>query len=67
MSQVAKLFEGENDRVKFFTLMCGDEDEKVQRAAAGALAVLTVDNAVICKKIIEVKYCSDSFFLYKTI
>ena len=24
--QVAKLFEGENDRVKLFTLLCGDEN-----------------------------------------
>ena len=51
--QVAKLFEGENDRVKLFTLLCGDEDEKVIRAASGALAVLTTSE-LVCRKILQV-------------
>lgn len=51
---VAKTYEGDNDKVKFMTLKCGDEDDKVVRAAAGALAILTTDNAVICKKVLQV-------------
>ncbi|KAH3710054.1 hypothetical protein DPMN_069520 [Dreissena polymorpha] len=52
--KVAKTFEGENDKVKFFTLMCGDDDDKIVRAAAGALAVLTADSDIVCKKITQV-------------
>ncbi|WAR16167.1 UN45B-like protein [Mya arenaria] len=51
---VIKTFEGENDRVKFFMLICGDEDEKIVRAASGALAVLTSESDIVCKKIVEV-------------
>ena len=50
---MAKLFEGENDRVKLFTLLMGDEDEKIVRATSGALACLSTSE-VICRKIIEV-------------
>ena len=51
--QVAKLFEGDNDRVKLFTLLCGDEDEKIIRATSGALAVLSTSE-IICRKILQV-------------
>ena len=47
------MFEGENDRVKLFTLLCGDEDEKVIRAASGGLAVLSTSEK-ICRKILQV-------------
>ena len=49
------MFEGDNDRVKLFTLFCGDEDEKVIRAASGALAILSTSE-VVCRKILEVNY-----------
>lgn len=51
---VAKSYEGENDKVKYMTLKCGDEDEKVVRAASGALAILTTDSDIVCKKILQV-------------
>ncbi|XP_067935381.1 protein unc-45 homolog B-like isoform X2 [Watersipora subatra] len=41
--QVAEAHFGENDKVKLLTLYCGDEDEAVQRAACGALAILSSD------------------------
>ena len=51
--QVAKSFEGENDRVKMFLLYCTDEDVAIVRAGAGGLAMLS-DSATICHKIITV-------------
>ena len=60
---MAKTFEGENDKVKFMTLMCGDEDEKCIRAAAGALAILTSESKVVCKKITQVRLLTFSAWL----
>ena len=39
--QVAEMHLAENDKVKLLTLYCGDEDPAVQRAACGALAILS--------------------------
>ena len=45
----------ENDKVKLLTLYCGDEDPAVQRAACGALAILSSNYPEkITEKIIEV-------------
>ena len=33
--------EGNNDKVKYLVLLCGDEDEEVAKAAGGALAMVT--------------------------
>ena len=52
---MAKTFEGENDRVKYFVLLSGEEDEKIVRATSGALAILTCDSIPICNKVFEVK------------
>lgn len=52
--QIAKSYEKENDRVKFLTLMCGEEDDRIVRAASGALAILTSDSDIVCKKILDV-------------
>ncbi|KAJ9593464.1 hypothetical protein L9F63_014993 [Diploptera punctata] len=41
---VVKIYEGNNDRTKFLTLLCSEEDEETSKAAAGALAVLTSTN-----------------------
>ncbi|ESO08016.1 hypothetical protein HELRODRAFT_110263 [Helobdella robusta] len=51
--EVAKMFLGQNDRVKLFVLFSGsEEDEKLVMASSGALATLTFDPA-ICRKVIE--------------
>ena len=52
--------ESKNDKVKYATLLCGDdEDVEIVRAASGALAMLTSQSDKCCKKIFEVRY----FFL----
>lgn len=43
-----------NDRLKLVVLLCGEEDEKVQVAAAGALAMLTAAQKKLCSKMTEV-------------
>lgn len=40
-----------NDRLKLLVLLCGEEDEKLQIAAAGALAMLTAAQKKTCNKI----------------
>ncbi|CAD5124204.1 DgyrCDS12504 [Dimorphilus gyrociliatus] len=49
---VAKIFLGENDRVKLFLLYCTEEDEALVRAASGALAVLTSEEE-ICRRVVS--------------
>ncbi|XP_060594947.1 protein unc-45 homolog B-like [Ruditapes philippinarum] len=51
---VAKSYDKENDKVKFMVLKCADEDDKCVRAASGALAILTADSEIVCKKILQV-------------
>ncbi|KAM4699481.1 protein unc-45 homolog B [Discoglossus pictus] len=44
-----------NDRLKLVVLLCGEDDEvKLQRAAAGALAMLTSSQKRLCHKMTEV-------------
>ncbi|XP_064379432.1 protein unc-45 homolog B [Dromaius novaehollandiae] len=43
-----------NDRLKLVVLLCGEDDEKVQIAAAGALAMLTAAQKKLCSKMTEV-------------
>nr|XP_009932809.1 PREDICTED: LOW QUALITY PROTEIN: protein unc-45 homolog B [Opisthocomus hoazin] len=43
-----------NDRLKLGVLLCGEDDEKVQVAAAGALAMLTAAQKKLCSKMTEV-------------
>uniref|UniRef100_A0A8D0GFI5 Protein unc-45 homolog B n=1 Tax=Sphenodon punctatus TaxID=8508 RepID=A0A8D0GFI5_SPHPU len=43
-----------NDRLKLIVLLCGEDDEKVQNAAAGALAMLTAAHKKLCHKMCEV-------------
>lgn len=50
---VIKLFEGKNDRVKFLTLLCQEEDEETAVAASGALAILTSNSKICCEKVFE--------------
>lgn len=50
---VVKLFEGQNDRVKFLCLLCQEEDEETAKAASGALAILTSSSKKCCDKMFE--------------
>nr|XP_056720865.1 protein unc-45 homolog B [Euleptes europaea] len=43
-----------NDRLKLIILLCGEDDEKVQNAAAGALAMLTAAQKKLCHKLTQV-------------
>ncbi|XP_054857876.1 protein unc-45 homolog B [Eublepharis macularius] len=43
-----------NDRLKLVVLLCGEDDEKVQNAAAGALAMLTAAHKKLCHKLTQV-------------
>ncbi|XP_058139153.1 protein unc-45 homolog B isoform X2 [Dasypus novemcinctus] len=43
-----------NDRLKLVVLLCGEDDDKVQNAAAGALAMLTTAHKKLCFKMTEV-------------
>ncbi|ALC47205.1 unc-45 [Drosophila busckii] len=51
---VVKMFEGENDRLKFIALLCEDEDEETAMACAGALAMLTSVSAKCCAKVLDI-------------
>nr|XP_054314362.1 protein unc-45 homolog B isoform X2 [Pongo pygmaeus] len=43
-----------NDRLKLVVLLCGEDDNKVQNAAAGALAMLTAAHKKLCLKMTQV-------------
>uniref|UniRef100_A0A4W2GK21 Protein unc-45 homolog B n=1 Tax=Bos indicus x Bos taurus TaxID=30522 RepID=A0A4W2GK21_BOBOX len=43
-----------NDRLKLVVLLCGEDDDKLQNAAAGALAMLTAAHKKLCFKMTEV-------------
>ncbi|XP_006119674.2 protein unc-45 homolog B [Pelodiscus sinensis] len=43
-----------NDRLKLVVLLCGEDDTKVQNAAAGALAMLTAAHKKLCHKMTQV-------------
>ena len=47
-----KRCEGNNDRVKYLVLLCGDpDDSEVVKAAAGSLAMLTSQSTKVCEKV----------------
>jgi len=57
--QVARC-EGDNDKVKYCVLLCGDDvDPLVIKAASGALAMLTSASNKVCKKIFDSKQWND--------
>lgn len=43
-----------NDRLKLLVLLCSEDDDKLQRAASGALAMLTATHKKLCTKITQV-------------
>jgi len=52
--------EGDNDKVKYGVLLCGDDiDNEVVKAASGALAMLTSASNKICKKVFDSKQWND--------
>lgn len=60
--EVIKLFEGKNDRVKYFFILTTYEDIDLAKAATGSLAILTSVSKRASRKIFEVSYL---FFPYK--
>lgn len=51
-SQVQKLYLATgNDRLKLLVLYSGEEDERLRRAAAGTLAMLTAEQPELCARI----------------
>lgn len=60
--KVQDLYEGDNDKVKLLVLLCGEDDDKLVRAASGALAILS-GRPKIAKKVVEVASWLDIFQL----
>jgi hypothetical protein len=57
-----KRCEGNNDKVKYLVLLCGDgDDAEVVKAAAGALAMLTSISNVVCRKVFEARQWQECF------
>ena len=57
-----KRCEGNNDKVKYLVLLCGDADDaEVVKAAAGALAMLTSQSNKVCSKVFESKQWEECF------
>lgn len=51
-----KRCEGDNDKVKYCVLLCGDDlDINVVKAASGGLAMLTSNSEKVCRKIFDAK------------
>ncbi|XP_036952922.1 protein unc-45 homolog B isoform X1 [Acanthopagrus latus] len=49
-----RYLEDGNDKLKLLVLLCGEEDEDLQRAAAGGLAMLTAAQKKLCTKMTKV-------------
>lgn len=57
-----KRCEGNNDRVKYLVLLCGDGDDmEVVKAAAGSLAMLSSQSSKVCSKVFESKQWEECF------
>lgn len=50
----ARYLEDGNDKLKLLILLCGEDDEKLQIAAAGGLAMITASEKKICTKMTRV-------------
>lgn len=50
-----QFHEGDNDRIKFLSLMCEEEDEETALACSGALAILTSVSVKCCEKMLDPK------------
>uniref|UniRef100_A0A7N9AU04 Protein unc-45 homolog B n=1 Tax=Mastacembelus armatus TaxID=205130 RepID=A0A7N9AU04_9TELE len=49
-----RYLEDSNDKLKLLVLLCGEDDESLQIAAAGALAMLTAAQKKLCTKLTRV-------------
>lgn len=49
-----RYMEDGNDKMKLLVLLCGEDDEDLQIAAAGALAMLTAAQKKLCTKLMLV-------------
>ncbi|TMS03769.1 protein unc-45 homolog B isoform X1 [Larimichthys crocea] len=49
-----RYLEDGNDKLKLLVLLCGEDDDKLQMAAAGGLAMLTAIQKKICTKLTKV-------------
>lgn len=49
-----RYLEDGNDKMKLLVLLCGEDDEDLQVAAAGALAMLTAAQKKLCTKLTQV-------------
>ncbi|XP_017269506.1 protein unc-45 homolog B isoform X2 [Kryptolebias marmoratus] len=47
----ARYLQDGNDRLKLLVLLCGEDDDKLQIAAAGALAMITAAEKKLCTKV----------------
>ncbi|XP_054162334.1 protein unc-45 homolog B-like, partial [Oppia nitens] len=52
---MVKMYEGDNDRVKYLVILAMDDDIETAKAASGALAMLTSVSKKSCQKIFEPK------------
>lgn len=50
---VITIYEGENDKMKYLTLLCADEDLETSLAASGAVAILTSNSEKCCRKVFD--------------
>lgn len=53
--EIVKIYEGENDRLKYMLLLSSEEDVDTSMAASGALAILTSSSTKCCEKIFELE------------
>jgi len=53
--ETVRLYEGDNDRVKYLVILCEDDDLDTVRAASGALAMLTAVSKKSCQKVFDAK------------
>lgn len=56
---VQEIYEGDNDRTKFLFLLCLEDDELTREAAAGAIAILTTDSPICCRKLFSASQWSE--------
>lgn len=57
---VVKVYEGDNDKMKFMVALVLDEDLETTMAASGALAILTSSSEKCCEKFFDAKSWEES-------
>jgi hypothetical protein len=54
--EVVRIYEGENDRLKYLVVLSEDDDLETAKAASGALAMITSVSKKCCEKVFEAKH-----------